>query len=96
LTAKEDIAMIKTLAEWPRQVEVAAASREPHRLSYYLYHVASVFHGLWTKGRDDAELRFIYPQDEKKSLAKYALVQGMANVIASGLEVFGVQPLEEM
>jgi len=96
LTAKEDIAMIKTLSEWPRQVEVAAEAREPHRLSYYLYHVASVFHGLWTRGRDDAELRFIYPQDEKKTLAKYALVQGVANVIASGLSVFGVQPLEEM
>lgn len=96
LTAKEDIAMIKALSEWPRQVEVAAEAREPHRLSYFLYHVASVFHGLWTKGRDDAELRFIYPQDEKKTLAKYALVQGVANVIASGLNVFGVQPLEEM
>jgi arginyl-tRNA synthetase len=96
LTASEDIAMIKTLSQWPRQVEVAAEAHEPHRLSYFLYHVASVFHGLWTKGRDDAELRFIYPQDEKKTLAKYALVQGVANVIASGLEVFGVQPLEEM
>lgn len=96
LTAREDIAMIKTLSEWPRQVEVAAEAREPHRLSYYLYHVASVFHGLWTKGRDDAELRFIYPNDEQKTLAKYALIQGMANVIASGLDVFGVKPLEEM
>lgn len=96
LTAKEDIAMIKTLAEWPRQVEVAAESREPHRLSYYMYHVASVFHGLWSKGREDADLKFIYPGDEKKSLAKYALVLGMANVIASGLDVFGVKPLEEM
>ncbi|MBP6985680.1 MAG: arginine--tRNA ligase [Alphaproteobacteria bacterium] len=96
LKAQEEIDMIKTLAQWPRQIEVAAESREPHRISYYLYHVASVFHGLWTKGRDDAELRFIYPQDEKKSLAKFALVQGMANVIASGLDVFGVQPMEEM
>lgn len=96
LTAPDDIAMIKTLAQWPRQIEVAAESREPHRLSYYLYHVASVFHGLWTKGRDDAELKFIYPDNEQKSLAKFALVTGMANVIASGLDVFGVTPLEEM
>jgi arginyl-tRNA synthetase len=96
LTAPEDIAMIKTIAEWPRQVEVASLAREPHRLSYYLYHVASVFHGLWTKGKDDTELRFIYPQDQNKTLAKFALVQGVANVIASGLDVFGVQPLEEM
>lgn len=96
LAAEADLEMIKTIAEWPRQVEVAAEAREPHRISYYLYHVASVFHGLWTKGRDDAQLRFIYTEDEKKSLAKFALVQGVANVISSGLDIFGVQPLEEM
>lgn len=96
LTTAEDIAMIKTLAQWPRQVEVAAEAREPHRLAYFLYEIAGVFHGLWTKGKDDAELRFIYPEDKAKTYAKFALVQGVGNVIASGLKVFGVHPVEEM
>ena len=96
LTAPEDIAMIKILAQWPRQVEIAAQAREPHRLAYFLFDVAAAFHGLWTKGKDDAELRFIYPDDEEKTYAKYALVLAARNVIASGLNVFGVQPVEEM
>ena len=96
LTNPEDIAMIKVLAEWPRQVEVAAIAHEPHRIAYYLYDVASKFHGLWTMGNNNAELRFIYPNDILKTSAKFALVEAVAVVIASGLKVFGVKPIEEM
>lgn len=96
LTEPEDIAMIKVLTQWPKQVEVAAENHEPHRLAYYLYEIAATFHGLWAKGKEESELRFIFPEDEEKTYAKFALVQGVANIIASGLEIFGVNPVEEM
>ncbi|MGB0935250.1 MAG: arginine--tRNA ligase [Alphaproteobacteria bacterium] len=96
LTREEDIAMMKTLAQWPRQVEVAAQAEEPHRIAFFLYEVASQFHALWTKGKGEAELRFVYPNDKELTLAKLALVQAVATVIASGLDVMGVTPAEEM
>ncbi len=42
------------MAEWPRLVEIAARSHEPHRVAFYLYDLASDFHALWNKGNDKA------------------------------------------
>jgi arginyl-tRNA synthetase len=96
LTDESELAMIKILTQLPRQIEVAALAREPHRVANYLYEVASTFHALWNKGRDHVELRFIDPQDKELTLSRLALVQSVANVIAEGLTVLGVDPVEEM
>ncbi len=91
-----ELAVIKLLAGWPRIVETAAAAHEPHRIAFYLYDLASAFHGLWTKGKDNESLRFIVHDNENLTLARLALVRGVALVVASGLQVAGVVPVEEM
>jgi arginyl-tRNA synthetase len=96
LTDPAEIALIKLLAGWPRLVEGAAEAEEPHRIAFYLYDVAAALHGLWTMGKDDATLRFLVDSDQDLSLARMALVQAVATVVASGLAVFGVEPVEEM
>ncbi len=96
LTDVSELEMIKLLVNWPRQVEVAAVFREPHRIAYYLHDVAAAFHGLWNKGKDHTHLRFIDPEDRAITAARLALVKGVATVIASGLELFGITPLQEM
>ena len=92
----DEIAVLRTLANWPRTVEGAALAHEPHRIAYYLYELASQFHALWNKGNDATELRFLQADDQSVSAARLALVRGVGLVIASGLTVFGVEPLEEM
>src|SRR5262249_894859 len=96
LTDPAEIALIKQLAAWPRLVEGAAEAEEPHRIAFYLYDLAAAFHGLWTLGQDDAALRFLVESDLQGSVARGALVQALALVVASGLSVFGVTPVEEM
>ncbi|MBF0563020.1 MAG: arginine--tRNA ligase [Alphaproteobacteria bacterium] len=96
LTNPMELDLIKMLASWPRVVESAALAHEPHRLAYYLYDLAALFHGLWHKGNDEASLRFLVPADTELSMARLALVQGLVTVVTSGLAVFGVEPLEEM
>lgn len=91
----EDVLM-RLLADFPRQVEGAAASHEPHRICYYLQELAAAFHAWWNRGRDDASLRFLMEDDLPLSKARLALVRATATVIASGLAVFGVTPVEEM
>jgi len=91
-----ELALIRLLAGWPRLVESAADAHEPHRIAFYLQEVAAQFHLLWTKGKGDATLRFILAGDAPLTLARLALVRGVATVIASGLAVFGVEPVEEM
>jgi arginyl-tRNA synthetase len=91
-----ELALIRQLASWPRIVESAAEAHEPHRIAFYLQEVAAQFHLLWTKGRDEAQLRFIISGDPGLTRARLALVRGVAIVVASGLAVFGVTPAEEM
>jgi arginyl-tRNA synthetase len=96
LTDPAEIALIRQLAQWPRLVEGAAEAHEPHRVAFYLQEVAAQFHMLWNKGRDEATLRFILASDPALTRARLALVRGVALVIASGLAVIGVAPVEEM
>ena len=96
LTDTAELGVIKVMAAWPRIVENAAEVHEPHRVAYYLNDLATLFHALWNKGNDDARLRFFQSDNEGLTLARLALVQGVATVIASGLQVFGVSPVEEL
>ena len=96
LTDEAELALMRLLAGWPRLVETAALAREPHRIAYYLHDISAAFHGLWNKGNEHVSLRFLIPDDEKTTLARLAMVRAMAVVIASGLSVMGVKPVEEM
>ena len=90
-----EIAVARKLADWPRQVEIAAKGHEPHRIAFYLYDLASDFHALWNKGNDNGALRFLQ-DDPALSAAKIALPRAVAVVISAGLAILGVTPAEEM
>ncbi|HKM70180.1 MAG TPA: arginine--tRNA ligase [Stellaceae bacterium] len=91
-----ELMLIRQLAGWPRLVEGAAEAHEPHRIAFFLQDVAAQFHMLWNKGKDEATLRFIVAGDPALTRARLALVRGVAAVIASGLAVIGVEPVQEM
>ena len=96
LEHEDEMALMKKVAAYPRIVEAAAAAHEPHRIAFYLYELASQFHGLWTLGNNVPYLRFIIFDDPQISMARLALVKGVANVLASGLKLLGVEAPEEM
>jgi arginyl-tRNA synthetase len=91
-----ELALLKKVAEWPRLVETAARSNEPHRIAFYLYELAGELHGFWNLGNAETGLRFIQEDDPATSQAKIALARSVAIVIASGLGILGVTPAEEM
>lgn len=96
LTDPAELALIRRMATWPRVVEAAAAAREPHRIAFFLNDLASDFHLLWNKGKDDTTLRFIQADAPAATRARLALVAATAAVVRSGLGVMGVTPVEEM
>ncbi len=96
LAGAAELALIRRLALWPRTVEAAALASEPHRIAFFLYDLASDFHMLWNRGKDDATLRFLQPAQPGETLARLALVAATAVTIRSGLAVMGVVPVEEM
>ena len=96
LTDPGEIALIRRIAGFPRLVESAALAHEPHRVAFYLYELASDFHGHWNKGKESPELRFINATDSHLSIARLALVHAVALVISLGLDILGVAAPEEM
>ena len=96
LSHPAEIDMAQQIAEWPREVEIAARGNEPHRIAFYLYELASEFHGLWNKGNDDTSLRFLQEGNAATSAAKIALARATGVVISAGLAILGVTPVEEM
>jgi arginyl-tRNA synthetase len=96
LSHEAELVVIRRLAEWPRLIEIAARTNEPHRVAFYLYELASDLHALWNKGNEEPALRFLQEDDPDTSQAKIALVQAVCVVISAGLGILGVKPVEEM
>lgn len=91
-----EIQLVAKLAEFPRIVEAAAKFREPHRVAFYLYDVASAFHAHWNKGKDSTELRFINYRNPELTQARLGLVKAVASVLKSGLSITGTDAPAEM
>ncbi len=96
LTDESELGLIRMIAGWPRLVEAAADAHEPHRIAYYLYELAALLHVFWDKGRKDSSLRIVQEDNEKLTMARLVLVQGVQTVVDSGLGIFGIEPVEEM
>jgi arginyl-tRNA synthetase len=96
LQDEAELAVIKRMSHYPRIVESSAQAHEPHRIAFYLYELASEFHGLWSRGKELPHLRFIVDADRELTRARVGLVASAAQVIRSGLGLLGVQPISEM
>ncbi|MGA7544690.1 MAG: arginine--tRNA ligase [Methyloceanibacter sp.] len=91
-----ETALIRRMAQFPSIVQAAAAAHEPHRIGFYLYDLAGDFHGLWNRGKDSPQLRFIYQSDRELTRARVALVAATKRVLASGLGILGVHAVHEL
>jgi arginyl-tRNA synthetase len=96
LSDASEIDLMKKLAAFPALVEGAARAHEPHRIAFYLYDLASSFHGQYARGNDSPHLRFIQPEHGMVTAARLALVQANAQVLATGLGLLGVLAPSEM
>ncbi len=96
LSDAAELSLMRRVALYPRVVEAAALAHEPHRIAFYLYELASEFHGFWTRGNDAPHLRFIIRDDPQLTSTRLALVQGIVTVLASGLASLGVGAPQEM
>ena len=77
-------------------LEGAALAHEPHRISFYLYELASDFHSLWNKGKELPQLRFIVKNEIILTDTRLAFLRAIRYVLGNGLRILGVNPVEEM
>ena len=93
--SNEEVKLIKKISEWPKCIETSIKNLEPHRVPTYLYELSSEFHSYWNLGRDDKSKRFI-GDNNKISLDKLILLKSISIVIASGMNILGVETPEKM
>ncbi|GMN03247.1 arginine--tRNA ligase [Erythrobacter sp. MTPC3] len=93
---EEELALIRSAAQFPRVIEAAAKAREAHRIAFYLYDLAADLHAFWNLGNDDAQKRFIVEQDAGLTQARLFLAQAIGQVIRNGLNVLGVEAVESL
>ena len=96
LLDSEELALVKVAAQYPRAIEAAALSHEPHRIAFYLNDLASAFHSLWNRGNDDPARRFLIEDRPEITRARLELARGVAQVLKNGLGLMGVEAAEEM
>ena len=96
LLGAEELALVKQAAQFPRVLEAAAQAREPHRIAFYLYDLAAEFHAFWNLGNDRPELRILRSDEADLTQARLFLGAQIGQVIRNGLDVLGVEAVEEM
>ena len=92
----EELGLVKVAAQYPRAIEAAALSHEPHRIAFYLNDLASAFHSLWNRGNDDPARRFLIEDRADLTRARLELARGVGQVLKNGLGLMGVEAAEEM
>jgi arginyl-tRNA synthetase len=96
LAADEEQEIIRALARYPEVVERAAESQEPSLVASYLREVAGLFHGYFTKGTKDEEMRVLSSANGELTQARLALIYCLRVVVGNGLRLLGVSAPESM
>jgi arginyl-tRNA synthetase len=91
LVQDDEIALVRRLAAFPDVVSEAAAELEPHRVTFYLLELAAAFHGYYNRKENR-----VVSEDRELSVARLALVDTVAHVLRSGLDLLGVTAPERM
>ena len=93
--SKDEMNILKKIAEWPKCIETASSRLEPHRIPIYLYELSSEFHSYWNMGKEDKSKRFIN-DDKRIPNDKLVFLKIISNVIKSGMSIVGVSTPEKM
>ncbi len=86
---ENEMKILRKVFEWPKIIETASFKHEPHKIPYYLYELATLFHAYWSKGNEDQKYKFIEGSKIKKN-ETLAIIVLVAIVIQRGMNILGV------
>ena len=89
LTEPEEQALLKTIAQYPEEVRLAARDYDPSRINRYLTGLAADFHRFYNACRCIVE-------DKELQAARMKLADTVRLVLANGLNLLGVNAPEKM
>ncbi|MDQ0226702.1 arginine--tRNA ligase [Metabacillus niabensis] len=90
ISSEKEYDLLKKLGEFPQAVAEAAQKRIPHRITNYIYDVASALHSFY-----NAE-KVLDPDNAEKSRARLALMKATQTTLKNALTLIGVSAPEKM
>ena len=90
-----ELNILKKISQWPQCIELSTNKLEPHRIPFFLYELATMFHSYWNMGKVNSELRFI-SDGNKPNYSRLSLLQAIAIVIENGMLILGVSTPNRM
>ncbi|TRZ36666.1 arginine--tRNA ligase [Niallia circulans] len=90
ITAEKEFDLLKKLGEFPQAVTEAAAKRMPHRITNYIYDLASTFHSFY-----NAE-KVLDADNLERTKARLALIQSAKITLKNAMHLIGVSAPEKM
>jgi arginyl-tRNA synthetase len=95
LSLREELTLIRFMNEFPTVLEDISRAMEPHRLTYYLTELASLFHRYFNLGTKEPDKRIV-GVEKRVSQARLSLALGVKQVLSTGLDLLGIQAPERM
>ncbi len=90
MTSEKEIDVLKKIGEFPEAVGEAAEKRMPHRITNYIYELASAFHSFY-----NAE-KVLDMDHVEKTKARLALIKAVQITMKNALALIGVSAPEKM
>ncbi|MED1469105.1 arginine--tRNA ligase [Bacillus salipaludis] len=90
IDSEKEIDLLKKLGEFPLAVGEAAVKRVPHRVTNYIFELASTFHSFY-----NAE-KVLDPEYPERTAARLGLVKSVQITLRNALALIGVSAPEKM
>ena len=84
-----ELNLFRKILDWPKVIETASIKFEPHRIPFYLYELATLFHSYWSKGNEDPNYKFII-DGKVKNINTLLIIKLVALTIENGMKILGV------
>ena len=90
VSSEKEMDLLKKIGEFPAAVGEAALTRVPHRITNYIFELASTFHSFY-----NAE-KVLDPDNAERTKARLALVRSVQITLRNALALIGVSAPEKM
>ncbi len=81
--------LLRKIFDWPKVVETSSNKLEPHRIPFYLYELATLFHSYWSKGNENPKYKFI-ENGVIRNINTLLIIKLVSLTIENGMKILGV------
>ena len=87
--------ILRKIFDWTKVVDSASTKYEPHRIVFYLYDLATLFHSYWSKGNESEKYKFII-DGKMNNKNTFVIIKLVALVVENGMKILGVSLPKKM